>query len=65
MLILPSTVASHYYNCCTDDSTSPGNYGYHLVQTPKIMAAILNIVLSPGTLLGKKGIKGLIFSVSH
>jgi hypothetical protein len=23
--------ASHYYNCCTDGSTSPGNYGYALV----------------------------------
>jgi hypothetical protein len=25
------TVASPYYNCCTDGSTSPGNYGYPLV----------------------------------
>jgi hypothetical protein len=23
--------ASRYYNCCTDGSTSPGNYGYPLV----------------------------------
>jgi hypothetical protein len=27
MLVLSSTVASRYYNCCTDSSTSPGNYG--------------------------------------
>jgi hypothetical protein len=31
MLVLSSTVASRYYNCCTDGSTSPGNYGYPLV----------------------------------
>jgi hypothetical protein len=31
MLVLSSTVASLYYNCCTDGSTSPGNYGYPLV----------------------------------
>jgi hypothetical protein len=31
MLVLPSTVALRYYNCCTDGSTSPGNYGYHLI----------------------------------
>jgi hypothetical protein len=31
MLALSSTVASHYYNCCTDGSTSPGNYGYPAV----------------------------------
>jgi hypothetical protein len=27
-VLLSSTVLSRYYNCCTDDSTSPGNYGY-------------------------------------
>jgi hypothetical protein len=27
MLVLSSTVASCYYNCCTYDSTSPGNNG--------------------------------------
>jgi hypothetical protein len=26
MLVLSRTVASRYYNCCTDGSTSPGNY---------------------------------------
>jgi hypothetical protein len=31
MLVLLSAVVSHYYNCCTDGSTSPGNYGYRLV----------------------------------
>jgi hypothetical protein len=30
MLVLSSTVALCYYNCCTDSSTNPGNYGYHL-----------------------------------
>jgi hypothetical protein len=31
MLVLSSTVASRYYNCCTDGSTSPGNYGYSIM----------------------------------
>jgi hypothetical protein len=26
------TVASCYYNCCTDGSTSPRNYGYHPIR---------------------------------
>jgi hypothetical protein len=30
MLILSSTIALRYYNCCTDGSTSHGNYGYPL-----------------------------------
>jgi hypothetical protein len=33
MLVLASTVASSYYNCCTDGNTSPGNYGYELYHT--------------------------------
>jgi hypothetical protein len=32
MLILSSTVELHYYNCCTDGSTSTGNYGYPLAE---------------------------------
>jgi hypothetical protein len=28
MLVLLSTVALCYYNCCTDGRPSPGNYGY-------------------------------------
>jgi hypothetical protein len=31
MLVLSYTVASLYYNCCTDGSTNPGNFGYSLV----------------------------------
>jgi hypothetical protein len=31
MLVLSFTVASHYYNCYTDGSTNPGNYGYAIV----------------------------------
>jgi hypothetical protein len=31
VLVLSSTFALRCYNCCTDKSTSPGNYGYHLV----------------------------------
>jgi hypothetical protein len=27
MLVLSSTVASRYYNCCTTSRTSPGSYG--------------------------------------
>jgi hypothetical protein len=31
MPVLPPTIVTRYYNCCTDGSISPGNYGYHLV----------------------------------
>jgi hypothetical protein len=31
MLVLSRAVASRDYNCCTDGSVSPGNYGYMLV----------------------------------
>jgi hypothetical protein len=27
MLVISSIVSLCYYNCCTDGSTSPGNYG--------------------------------------
>jgi hypothetical protein len=37
MLVLSSTVVSCYYNCCTDGSTSPINYGY-----PSYMHAVSN-----------------------
>jgi hypothetical protein len=30
-LVLSSTVVSHYYNCCTDGSTSLGNYRHPLL----------------------------------
>jgi hypothetical protein len=30
MLVLSSIVALRYYKCCTDGSTSAGNYGWHL-----------------------------------
>jgi hypothetical protein len=33
MLVLSYTVASRYYSCCTDGSTSFENYGYPLVNT--------------------------------
>ena len=32
MVVLPSTGASRYHNCCIDGGTSPENFGYHLVQ---------------------------------
>jgi hypothetical protein len=31
MVVLPSTGASHYHNCCIDGGTSPEYFGYHLV----------------------------------
>jgi hypothetical protein len=34
VLVLSSTIASHYYNCCTDGSTGPRNYAYHGVTSP-------------------------------
>jgi hypothetical protein len=33
MLVLSSTAASRFCNCCTDGRTSPGNYEYPLVCT--------------------------------
>jgi hypothetical protein len=33
MLVLSSTIASRYCNCCTDGSISPRNYEYPLVYT--------------------------------
>jgi hypothetical protein len=29
MLVLSSAIASRYYDCCTDGSSSPGNYHIH------------------------------------
>jgi hypothetical protein len=37
MLLLSFTVALRYYNCCTDGSTSPRNYGYLFVCSPAII----------------------------
>jgi hypothetical protein len=34
MLVLSSTVAVRYYNCCTDGNTSPGNYGFWNLPVP-------------------------------
>ena len=31
MVVLPSSSASRYHNCCIDGGTSPENFGYHLV----------------------------------
>jgi hypothetical protein len=31
MVVLPSTVASRYHNCCIDGATSPEYFGYILV----------------------------------
>jgi hypothetical protein len=31
MLVLGSIVASRYCKCCSDGSTSPGNYGYPFI----------------------------------
>jgi hypothetical protein len=31
MVVLPSSGASRYHNCCIDGGTSPENIGYHLV----------------------------------
>ena len=33
MVVLPSTGASHYHNCCIDGGTSPENFGSAHVQT--------------------------------
>jgi hypothetical protein len=42
MLVLSSTVASRYFNCYTDGSTHPGNYGYHLVYFDISFATVMN-----------------------
>jgi hypothetical protein len=39
MLVLSSTVTSHYYNCCTDGSTSPGK----LWIPPRITAYLIRV----------------------
>jgi len=31
MVVLPSTGALRYQNCCVGGGTSPENFGYHLV----------------------------------
>jgi len=31
MVVLPSTGASCYHNCCIDGGTSPENFGFHLI----------------------------------
>jgi hypothetical protein len=43
MLVQTSTVASRYYNCCTDGSNSPGNYGYIIII---IIIIIITVSLS-------------------
>jgi hypothetical protein len=47
MLALTSTIASHYYNCCTVDSNSPGNYGYHLILPKEAPTASLLQIKNP------------------
>jgi hypothetical protein len=44
MLVLSYIVASHYYNCCTDGSTSPGNYGYPLLWFLLILRLMLILI---------------------
>jgi hypothetical protein len=46
MLAVSSTVASGYYNCCTDEGISPGNYGYSItsyVLQPVVYVTIMRI----------------------
>jgi hypothetical protein len=45
MLVLSSTVASYYYNCCTDSTTSPENYGYRLISESEIERDIVTIYM--------------------
>ena len=44
MVVLPSTGASRYHNCCIDGGTSPENCGYHLVHYAVIV--ILKLINS-------------------
>jgi hypothetical protein len=46
MLVLLSTVAARYYNCCTDGSTSSGNYGYQFY-FPSPLTLIISIFPCP------------------
>jgi hypothetical protein len=53
MLVLLCTVASNYYNYCADGSTSPENYGHHLIRErdillPKFIQFSDMYSLSPG-----------------
>jgi len=46
MVVLPSTGASRYHNCCIDGGTGPENFGYHLVQKNNISAmAFFSVVI--------------------
>jgi hypothetical protein len=45
--VLPSIVASGYHNCCTDDSTSSGNYKELYVYSPILFGIPLSLSLSP------------------
>jgi hypothetical protein len=62
MLVLTFTVASRYYNCCTDGGTNPGNYGYPLISlctysfqsfsTVQIVSAVFFRIQSQGSPYG-------------
>jgi hypothetical protein len=46
-LVLWTIVASHYYNCCTDGSTSPGNCGYSLLYTIILLLSAVGLTAQP------------------
>jgi hypothetical protein len=54
MLILSPTIASCYYNCCTDGSTSLGNYGYPLIHFFLSQHCTIPIINLKATSLTKK-----------
>jgi len=45
MVVLPSTGASRYQNCCIDGGTSLENFGYHLVYTLQVRMSTSGIVI--------------------
>jgi hypothetical protein len=55
MLVLSSTVASRYYNCCTDGSTSPGNYGYLRIDEPQFAPKTTQCTFHCGNVIIQNG----------
>jgi hypothetical protein len=49
MVVLPSTGALRYHNCCIDGGTSPEYFGYHLVRT---LPALFHSILINGVVHG-------------
>jgi hypothetical protein len=48
MVVLPSTGASHYHNCCIDGGTSPEYFGYTLVLQKNLLPTSSEYLMMKG-----------------